>query len=600
MKKIVNWMEIAKNIGLTHQVVFIMITLSLFSTAAEVLSIGVFLPIIQFIQLKGDLTSLIASSDIWQNIADWFSYFDIEVSLQNLLLLSFSMLILRQFIIYIRMIYSKVIRHKLTQIQRNNIFNRYIRANTIYHDSTPVGALSNIGNVGVNGAISGLIVPIEIAVNIIIFISYILVLSLLTWEMTLVSVVVLLIATQIPKSWIKKSKIVGREIVSANTAMSIFLISRLKSPSLVRLAGTEEAEKKAFNALTHRQRKHSVTGAILNAKTEVVIEPAVVGLSFIFLYISYNILQLEVGVIAIYLVILMRLLPIVKGITLKWQAMQSLVGSMEAIKEYLHVMQESAEQDTGTKHLNRLRDSILIDNVSYRYSLENSDYALKNINIEFKVNNVTAIVGPSGSGKSTLIDLLPRLRSPVKGVIRIDGKNSDHYTLKSMRELIAYVPQDPQIFDGTAKDHILLGKNNATNKEIQEAARLAGSESFINSLPKGFDTILGEDAVRLSGGQRQRLDLTRALVKKSEVLILDEPTSNLDAESEEAFRKVLYKIRNDMKTTIIIVTHHLVGITDADQIVVLNHGTVESIGVHDSLVKGKGWYSKAWKMQNSS
>ena len=105
MKKIVNWMEIAKNIGLTHQVVFIMITLSLFSTAAEVLSIGVFLPIIQFIQLKGDLTSLIASSDIWQNIADWFSYFDIEVSLQNLLLLSFSMLILRQFIIYIRMIY---------------------------------------------------------------------------------------------------------------------------------------------------------------------------------------------------------------------------------------------------------------------------------------------------------------------------------------------------------------------------------------------------------------------------------------------------------------------------------------------------------------
>ena len=222
MKKIVNWMEIAENIGLTHQVVFIMITLSLFSTAAEVLSIGVFLLIIQFIQLKGDLTSLIASSDIWQNIADWFSYFDIEVSLQNLLLLSFSMLILRQFIIYIRMIYSKVIRHKLTQIQRNNIFNRYIRANTIYHDSTPVGALSNIVNVEVNGAISGLIVPIEIAVNIIIFISYILVLSLLTWEMTLVSVVVLLIATQIPKSWIKKSKIVGREIVSANTAMSIF------------------------------------------------------------------------------------------------------------------------------------------------------------------------------------------------------------------------------------------------------------------------------------------------------------------------------------------------------------------------------------------
>jgi ABC-type multidrug transport system fused ATPase/permease subunit len=208
---------------------------------------------------------------------------------------------------------------------------------------------------------------------------------------------------------------------------------------------------------------------------------------------------------------------------------------------------------------------------------------------------MTAIVGPSGGGKSTLIDLLPRLRTPREGTIRFDGNNIEKIRLKSLRQIIAYVPQSPQIFNGTIKNHVLYGKKNATNKEVQEALLMSGAEEFVNKLPQGIETIIGEDAIRLSGGQRQRLDLSRALVKKVPILILDEPTSGLDVESENLFMQALQRIRSETNITIIIITHRLISIADADQIVVLNQGIVEETGKHNELLKKKGWYAKAWK-----
>jgi len=302
--------------------------------------------------------------------------------------------------------------------------------------------------------------------------------------------------------------------------------------------------------------------------------------------------------LGLYLVVALRLMPIIKGVIAQWQSLQGFLGSMEAVEDRYQAMMESVEKDTGTEFLSQLKQSILIDNVSYRYPTGKGD-ALKDITIEFEVGTMTAIVGASGSGKSTLIDLLPRLRLPIGGVIKIDGESIEKYRLKSLRQLISYVPQSPQIFDGTVRNHILYGKSDATDEEVQEAVYLSGSKEFINQLPKGLKTNLGEDAVKLSGGQRQRLDLARALVGKAKILILDEPTSNLDAESEERFKQVLSKIRKDTNTTIIIVAHRLASIVDANQIVILNQGVVEAIGKHAELLKQQGWYAKAWKIQNA-
>ena len=590
-----NWLSRAYNLGLSFREVAALIVLSLIATLTEIFGIGIFLPIFQFIRFEGDISALVAESGLWQYVINIFAYLGIEPSLLILLLISFIFFLSRQFFTYIRVIYAATVGQRLIQIQRNLMFNKYIEADTAYHDSIPVGNLVNVMTTEVSSAVGGIMVPMLLMANVIMLIGYLSVLFILSWEMTLFSSAVLLLTSQVPNVWIKKSYQIGRKLVTANTIMSEFLVGRLRSPRLVRLSGTENAEKKEFYQLTQTQRKRSVSSSILQAKTEVAMEPIVIGLSLIFLYFAYTVTQLQIEVIGLYLVIALRLLPVVKGILKQMQTVQKHMGSIEAIEDRLKGMTESIEKDDGVKDLIELKQSIVIDNVSFFYPLSKED-VLKKITIEFKANQMIAIVGPSGGGKSTLIDLLPRLRTPKEGVIKFDGDNIEEIRLKSLRQSIAYAPQSPQIFDGTIKNHILYGKSNATTEEVQEAVRIAGAEEFINKLPQGIETVIGEDAIRLSGGQRQRLDLARALVRKASILILDEPTSNLDAESEDLFRQALQRIRKEVNITIIIVAHRLASIADADQIVVLNQGAVEDIGKHNDLLKKGGWYAKAWKM----
>ena len=592
------WLDRLYDSGLNSRKIFILILLPLAATISEIFGIGLFLPIFQFIRLDGDLNALVADSNLWSYVIDGFNFINIKPSLAMLLLISFGLFIGRQILNYIRLVYTTIVTQYLIRVQRNRTFDFYLQSNTAYHDRTPVGNLVNIIVQEVNVAVSGLMGPLELITYIIMLIGYLAVLSVLSLKMTLLALAALIVSSLIPKAWVNRSKIVGRKVVVANTAMSRFLVVRLKSPRLVRLSNSEIAEKKEFYNLTLSQCKNTISGSILRSKTDSVIEPVIIGLSLVFLYFAYSVLHMKIEVIGLYLVVLMRLMPVTKSILMKVQSIKSSVGSIEVLEDRIHDMKKSTEKDNGTEILGKIKKPILFNNVSYCYQDEKVD-VLKNITLSITNHKMTAIVGPSGSGKSTLIDLLPRLRNPNNGSISINGKNIERYKLKSLRQSISYTPQSPQIFDGTVKDHILYGKANATADEINKAIDLSGSNEFVYKLPKGIDTILGEDATKLSGGQRQRLDLARSLVGDGDFLILDEPTSNLDAESESLFNKVLRKIRRETDTTIVIVAHRLTSIAKADQIVVLNNGTVESIGTHAELLSQNGWYSKAWKTQNS-
>jgi len=594
-----NWTNRADKFGLTYRSMFILVSLSVASTVTEIFGIGVFLPIFQFIRLEGNIDALITDSSLWQYIVNIFDYFNIKPSLAYLLVISFILFLVRQFFTYLKLVYTTVVLHRLIQVQRNRLFNKYIEADTLYHDSVPVGNLVNVISTEVNRAMTGIMSPLELLVYSLMLMFYLIVLSVLSWQMTLFAIVAFIIISYIPKVWIIQSKDTGRKLVNANSLMSEFLIGRLRSPRLVRLSGTEIAEKNEFHRLTLKQRKHIVFSSILQSKTEVSMEPALIAVSLIFLYLSYSVLHLQIEVIGLYLVIVLRLMPIIKSIVKKIQSIQNLLGSIEILENRFDIMEQAREKDNGSIILRNINNKIFLNNISYHYLAENDD-VLKNVSIEFKAHTMTAIVGPSGGGKSTLIDLIPRLRLPTDGFIEIDGQAIGNFSLNSLRELISYTPQSPQIFNGTVRNHILYGKRDATEDEIEEAAILSGANDFINKLPQGYDTILGDDAIRLSGGQRQRLDLARALVRKSDVIILDEPTSNLDAESEMMFRRVLTHIREKRNTTIIIVAHRLKSVMDADQIVVLNKGKVESIGIHHELLQEKKWYYEAWNMQEDS
>jgi len=442
----------------------------------------------------------------------------------------------------------------------------------------------------------GILKPIELIVYAVMFVVYISMLIIISLEMTIISIAVLFIASLIPQGWMKKSKEVGEDVVDSNTKLSAYLVSRLKFPNLVRLSGTGEVERGRFNVLNENQRRYNVESSVLQTKTEISIDPIVVFLSLAMLYLSVTKFNMSIELIGLYLLIVMRILPIIKSILLQWQGINSVLGSVNIIKKLINEMTENIEKDTGSIDSPVLQNNIIFENVSYSYPSTIND-AIKNINFIMPVNRMTAIVGSSGSGKSTILDLFLRLRRPKKGMILFDGVNCDKFSLKSYRNNIAYVPQSPQIFEGSIVDHVCYGMDNCIRDDVSFACNMVGIGEFIDTLPDGYRTKLGEDAVRLSGGQRQRLELARALISKKSILILDEPTSNLDNRAENDFKSILKSISEKFNTTIIMISHSLKSISWADKIIVIDHGMVSASGTHEQLIDTCDWYSESWKVE---
>lgn len=235
-------------------------------------------------------------------------------------------------------------------------------------------------------------------------------------------------------------------------------------------------------------------------------------------------------------------------------------------------------------------------NVSFNYPTRPDFTVLKNISFKANIGETVALVGSSGSGKSTIASLISRFYDPINGEIIIDGKNSKDYSLTDLRKKIALVPQDVILFAGSIKDNIAYGKPNATDTEIQEAAKKANAYDFIESFPEKFNTLVGERGIQLSGGQRQRIAIARAVLKNPSILILDEATSSLDSESEHLVQEALEKLM--VGRTSIVIAHRLATIRNADKIVVLQKGEVLETGTHSELIKHEdGLYYKLSKMQ---
>ncbi|WP_440981803.1 ABC transporter ATP-binding protein [Shinella sumterensis] len=231
-----------------------------------------------------------------------------------------------------------------------------------------------------------------------------------------------------------------------------------------------------------------------------------------------------------------------------------------------------------------------------RFGYTDSDTILKDVSFTAEGGRTTALVGPSGAGKSTVISLIPRFYDPAAGEILIDGQDIAHVTKQSLRNAIAYVSQQPYLFEGTIRDNIRYGRPDATDAEIEEAARHAYAHDFILAQPLGYDTPVGENGVTLSGGQRQRLSIARALVRNAPILLLDEATSALDTESEQAVQKALDEAMSGR--TVVVIAHRLSTVVRADKIIVMQAGQVVEEGTHAALAaRENGLYARLNNLQ---
>jgi len=293
-----------------------------------------------------------------------------------------------------------------------------------------------------------------------------------------------------------------------------------------------------------------------------------------------------------------------KKLISEWNALGKLSASLDSVSELMSLKPE-VQDKPGAIALESLRGQIEFRNVVFSYpSIESSKKkgdaksrpTLNGLSFTIKPGQVIALVGHTGAGKSTVAQLIPRLYDPNEGQILMDGRDIRDYTLESLRAQMSMVLQESILFTGSIVENIAYGRPDATGIEIIEAAKDANADEFISKFEDGYYTILAERGANLSGGQRQRIAIARAFVRDTPILILDEPSTGLDAESTDLVLQALRKLMKG-KTTIII-SHELNLIRDADQIIVIKEGQVEQIGKHDDLIRAGGLYANLYIMQS--
>jgi ATP-binding cassette subfamily B protein len=278
-----------------------------------------------------------------------------------------------------------------------------------------------------------------------------------------------------------------------------------------------------------------------------------------------------------------------------WGELQRAAGATERLVELLAVEDAVNDPARPVTLPEPVRGEIDLDHVTFHYPSRPAVAALADVTLRVRPGETVALVGPSGAGKSTVIQMILRFYDPEAGVVRLDGVDLRDLARRDFRRAVALVPQDPVIFAATARDNIRFGWPDATDAEVEAAARAAAAHEFIMALPEGYDSPLGERGVMLSGGQKQRIAIARAILRDAPVLLLDEATSALDAESERLVQKAVETVAEGRTT--IVIAHRLSTVKKADRIVVMDKGRIVAEGRHDDLVAQDGLYARLAKLQ---
>ncbi len=590
------WDKYRNQFGLDYLTALAFVGLHVVAAMSEVLGLGIFLPIFQYVRLEGNIEALTAQEPLWRKIVDVAQMVGFPISLVSLLAIAFLLFLMRQLVMYVKTVLMFRTEQRLVRELKSKLFGQFLGAHLSVQERLAAGDIANSIATEASTAIDGLTAPLKFISACLMAAVYLTLLALLSLEMTLISGAIGGLAVIVIRRWINKTSEVSRKLTHSNQAASSYLIQRLNYPRLVRLAGTEHAEQMGIDRLFAKQAGNVIGIGMLKALTELFLEPIIIGLSCVFIYFAVNHYGWQLESLGLFVIVLLRLIPIVKTITQQWQAVLRGAGPLERVTETYVKLENAREEKGGSGEFGSLSNEIVFKDVSFSYGSGNHP-ALHEVSFSIPAGKLTAFVGPSGGGKSTLIDLIPRLRDPSSGSILMDGEPVSNFSLASLRAGIAYAPQSPQLFDVSVAEHIGYGRPGAERKEIEEAARIAGAEPFIQDLERGYDTLVGEGGSTLSGGQRQRLDLARALLAKAPILILDEPTSQQDADTEQAFREALIRLRKETDLTLIVVAHRFTTVAMADQIIVLRDGRIEETGTHSSLLNQDGWYAQAMRKQ---
>ena len=493
-------------------------------------------------------------------------------------------------LMYWNTIFSTVISSSIYKDIVTDIYNKIQTLDMEYFSSKKIGdmmtrVMTDPSNI--NSIILEIFDMISEIIKVVFFLG---IAFYIDFDLTLGVMVVTPILVITVRRYAKRLKRSGRQRQEALDGLNSKLQETLSGIRIIRAFATEEYEINNFKKKNNSLKKIAVRSARYNAKANSIMEALnYIIIALLLMFSGYRVLRAKNFTPGDFITIIGAIssmyTPAKRAMT-RFNAISVNLSSITRVSEILEEIPNIVNRPNCIKFENFLND-INFENVDFKYK-DNPEKILKNINLTVKKGETVAFVGNSGGGKSTLVNLIPRFFDVSNGSIKIDGIDIRNYDIKSLRKAIGIVPQETFLFAGTILSNIRYGRQNATREEIVEAAMQANAHEFIESLPDGYDTEIGERGVKLSGGQKQRIAIARAILENPQILILDEATSALDNESEKLVQDALEKLMKG-KTTFVI-AHRLTTIENSNKIVVIQKGEIKEIGNHNELLSKNGIY----------
>ncbi|MEL6229234.1 MAG: ABC transporter ATP-binding protein [Cyanobacteria bacterium J06627_3] len=506
-------------------------------------------------------------------------------------------IVLKSLSAYASSLTAGALNRKLAMSLRRQGLRMLLDVDLGYFARTKIGDLINQLNVEVNRTTIAIRNLVRLAVVIITIAVFFILLILTSWQLTVISTVTLGVVTLLNQFMVKRSKILGKRLseISKNYSSRVFEI--LSGIRLVKATANEEREYRQIDQIIVDRESAEFSSQLIFAGigpfNEIINILALMLIAVLGRQAFSNQLELFSSSLLTYLIILFRTLPYLGQLNSQRSTLANTAASVEIVTALLR-RDDKPFMPRGVQPYRPLQEGIRFNQIRFNYPGHEQE-VLRGIDLFLPKGQTLALVGSSGAGKSTLADLLPRFYDPTSGTIELDGVDLKAIDISSYRSNLGIVSQETFLFNASVRENLLYGRPEATEAELMAAAKQANAHEFIENLPQGFDTMIGDRGVLLSGGQRQRLAIARALLQDPDILILDEATSALDTVSERLVQNAIDKLSRDRTT--LVIAHRLSTIHEADQIAVLDRGKVVEVGNHQDLLEKRGAYAKLHAMQ---
>jgi ATP-binding cassette, subfamily B, bacterial len=482
---------------------------------------------------------------------------------------------------------------------RRTLYAHIQRLSLSFHDSSQTGDLisrvtSDIDSVQ-SFVTSGLL---SVLIDLLTLIGMIAIMFYMNWQFTLIALSIAPVLFLVVFRYTRLIRKSSREVRKKEGQIASTVQEVLSSIRVVKAFAREDYEQRRLEEESLESVEIALRARALKSRLSPLVEIIVgIGTSLVLWYGARMVLSgaLAAGSLIVFISYLGKMYKPMQDLSKMTDTYAKASVAYERIQEVLQSEREVKDLP-GARRAPQLKGDIEFDHVTFGY--EPNQPILKDISFKIEAGTVAALVGPTGAGKSTIISLIPRFYDPDSGTVKIDGRDVRQYRQKSIRDQVSFVLQETVLFHATVWRNIAYGKPDASREEILRASQLANAHEFIEKMPEGYDTMIGERGVTLSGGQRQRIAIARAVIRNSPILILDEPSSGLDAASEQLVFEALDRLMSG-KTSIVI-AHRLATIQRADKIYVVKDGTIVESGTHADLLKENGLYAELHQIQFQS